>query len=370
MSDRFSVVYKIAGNLEQAAAKAKQICIEQTVEFPPAHIGDPYILNTIIGQIVSLTPSDQDAYLAEISYAAESAGYELTQFLNVLFGNSSINPGIRIERIQLGDSLTQQLRGPRFGIQGIREILGVHDRPLLSSAVKPMGTSVPDLARLAGQLTLGGLDMIKDDHGLADQRFSPFHERVTRVAEAVRAAEQKTGCRCLYAPNITADGDETIRRAHLAKAAGAGALVISPALCGFGFIKQIAADETIALPILFHPALAGSFTVHADSGISHAALYGQIARIAGADATIFPNFGGRFSFARQECAAIAQAACQPMGHRKPIFPMPGGGLTLESIPDMVKFYGKEVIFLIGGGLFSAGPNLIDNCQKFKKLAGG
>ena len=356
MKKRFAVTYRIqAKNNSDARDKAEKICIEQTVEFPPAHIKDKYILNNIIGKIESIRPAGKGSYVTVITYADESGGGEVTQLLNVLLGNSSIIPGIRIENISLSPSLLIKYKGPRFGIAGIRKILGVYNRPLLCSAIKPMGTSAKRLAKLAGKFALGGLDMIKDDHGLADQEFSPFKERVSRVCKAVRRSEKIAGTRCLYAPNITADGGETLKRARFAKKAGAGALVISPALCGFGTVKEIADDPSIGLPILMHPAFMGAFTTSCQSGISHAALYGTIARLCGADATIFPNFGGRFSFSKEECASIAVSARDKHGRLKPIFPAPGGGMQLETVKQMVDFYGKDVLFLMGGGLFSAGP---------------
>ena len=41
-----------------------------------------------------------------------------------------------------------------------------------------MGLPAHALADLAYQFALGGIDIIKDDHGLADQSFAPFKERV------------------------------------------------------------------------------------------------------------------------------------------------------------------------------------------------
>jgi ribulose-bisphosphate carboxylase large chain len=131
-------------------------------------------------------------------------------------------------------------------------------------------------------------------------------------------------------------------------------------------MREISEDDSIALPILTHPALQGSF-VTSSSGIAHGVLFGQFARLAGADGTIFPNFGGRFSFSRQECDDIAEETAVEMGHIKQIFPAPGGGMSLARVPEMLETYGHEVIFLIGGGLFRHGPDLVENCRHFKKM---
>jgi ribulose-bisphosphate carboxylase large chain len=367
--DRFSVTYRIHGSEQEARAKAGDICIEQTVEFPADEVPEGIITDHVFGRVELFERFDGDSFKAIISYAVEIAAGELTQFLNVVFGNSSIKPGIRVEHLDFPDSLLKQFKGPRFGREGIRKLLQVPKRPLLCTAIKPMGLSCRELADLAYQFALGGMDMIKDDHGLTDQCCSPFEERVRRCAEAVARANRETGGRSIYVANITAPHKDVMKRAGIAKDAGACGLMVAPGIVGFDLMRELADDERVMLPILSHPALQGSF-VTGRSGISHGVIFGQLARLAGADATIFPNFGGRFSFSREECMDIAEAASIPLGRLKPIFPAPGGGMSLDRVPEMLETYGHDLIFLIGGGLFKHGPDLVENCKYFRKMVEG
>ncbi|MCK9419764.1 MAG: RuBisCO large subunit C-terminal-like domain-containing protein [Nitrospirae bacterium] len=364
--DRFSVTYRLFGSEKDARARAEDICIEQTVEFPADEVPEGIIREHVFGRIESFDAWDGESFRAVISYAVEIAAGELTQFLNVVFGNSSIKPGIRVEHLSLPESLLRCFKGPRFGRQGLRSLLNVPKRPLLSSAIKPMGLSSKELADLAYRFVLGGMDIIKDDHGLTDQSCSPFEERVKRCAEAVHKANRETGQRSIYVANITAPHREIVKRARIAKDAGAGGLMAAPGLVGFDLMRELADDESLALPTLTHPAFQGSF-VTSRNGISHGVIFGQLARLAGADATIFPNFGGRFSFSREECKEIADATSAPMGHLKQIFPAPGGGMSLDNVPEMFETYGRDLIFLIGGGLFKHGPDLVENCRYFRKI---
>lgn len=365
--ERFTVVYRMVGSEAEAAAKAHDVSLEQTVEFPLECVPDGPIRDQIIGRITSLERVGEDRYEAAISYAVESSGFELTQLLNVIFGNSSIKPGIRVERLELPESLLKRFKGPRFGRQGLRDLLGVPDRPLLCSALKPMGLCPEDLADLAYQFAKGGIHIIKDDHGLSDQPFSRFRERVERTVEAVERANRETGGRTIYMPNVTGPADQVLENALFAKQAGAGGLLIAPGLTGFDTMRQLADDDRIALPIMSHPALLGSFVTSPDNGISHYALFGQITRLAGADATVYPNWGGRFSFSKIECRSIVSGSSVPMAHLKPIFPTPGGGMSLDRVPEMFQVYGQDVIFLIGGGLFRGGPDLVANCRRFADM---
>ena len=365
--ERFAAIYHLAGVVGEASGLARDICLEQTVEYPEDLIPRQDIRQQIFGRVVSLEPVDSDLFEAVIEFPIEAAGQELTQLLNVLFGNISLKPGIRLVRFHLPDSLLRHYRGPRFGRKGLRDLVCVHDRPLLCSAIKPMGLSPVELADLAYQLALGGIDLIKDDHGLADQSFSRFDERVQRCSEAVGRANDRTGRCCLYVPNVTAPVDEVVERACLARRAGAGGCLISPGLAGLDTMRRIADDDQIAMPVLSHPALLGCFTVRPREGISHGALYGQINRLAGADAAIFPNYGGRFSFTLEECRDLVNGTACTMGAIGPIFPVPAGGMSLDRVPELCSFYGKDSILLIGGDLHRHGANLVENCRKFAQL---
>ncbi|WP_242479409.1 RuBisCO large subunit C-terminal-like domain-containing protein [Lamprobacter modestohalophilus] len=406
--ERFTAVYRLSGTAAEVEVRARSICLEQTVEFPEALIPNEAIRAQIVGVIAEIKPcssmgsstsqgtgfspssstshgtdsisssswsdsfdpdaSDENPSSFEVSirYPIEAAGRELTQLLNVLFGNVALQPGVRLQRIDLPPALLQHYTGPRFGIAGLRQQLGITDRPLLCTALKPMGLSPTELADMAYRLALGGIDLIKDDHGLSDQTFCPFDERITRCAEAIARANQQTGRTSLYLPNITAPADELNARAERAREQGAGGLLLCPGLTGLDSLRRLAADDQIALPILSHPALLGGLSLGPSQGLAHGLLFGTLTRLAGADATIFPSFGGRFAFTAAECQEITTAARAPLAGLAPIWPVPAGGMRLEQVPELVTFYGRDSMLLIGGDLH-AGEDLTARCQAFLRL---
>ena len=375
--ERFSVVFSLAGPEERARALAEDICIEQTVEFPEDLIEGEAIRKQIFGRVESFGPGaekrkgigqGEERFEAVISFAVEISGHELTQLLNVMFGNISLKPGIRVENIEVGPGLAKALGGPRFGRLGLRRLVGVKGRVLLCTALKPMGLSVPELAGLAQRFALGGIDIIKDDHGLADQSFSGFGERVERCVWEVSRANRTTAGRCIYVPNVTAGGSRMKERALLAKQAGAGGLLVAPGLAGYGAMAELAADDEIGLPILCHPAFQGSYVADPGSGLAHGMLLGMLARLAGADATIFPSYGGRFSFSREQCRQIVDSTAADAGEGiKTIFPCPAGGMNMKDISEMLEFYGEDAIFLMGGGLIRHSNDLVESCRYLRDL---
>ncbi len=362
--ERFSVSYNIRGTEAECREIAQEICVEQSIEFPPDQVPQGEILDQIVGRIERFEFITDGLYQAEISYAVETVSGEFTQLLNVIFGNFSIKPSVQVVDIKLSPSLLEMFSGPQFGIAGLREIVNVDDRPLLFTALKPMGLSSSNFGRLIGVFAENGIDIIKDDHGLTNQSFAPFRERVKICGEAIQNANAKTGGSSIYVPNITAPPSQLRERALLAKEHGAGGLLVAPGLVGFDAMRDLA-DGEINLPIFAHPAFSGSMAVN-PQGFTLQMLYGLITRLAGADATIFPGNGGRFTFTKEECIGIAETGKKEMGSIKPIFPCPAGGMNFAKIPQMLADYGKDVMFLIGGGLFSHSRDLVANCRYFSE----
>ena len=352
-----------------------------------------------------------------IAWPKNNHGNEITQFLNVLFGNISMKRGIAITGIQWedvsggdvttrgettsGDDTTSGgeaaiggrsglLAGPAIGVDRLREKWGVHGRALACTALKPMGYSSEKLADLAYRFALGGVDIIKDDHGLADQPTAPFAERVRLCVEAVDRAAQKTGRRSRYFPNITTDPHRVAERFEQAADLGADGVLLIPMLVGPALMHHLARLGT-GLPIMAHPAFSGTFIAHdavafravSESGAtgmvhganpetsSHTLLpddappastpslhgfepglfYGGLMRALGADFTIYPNTGGRFSFTREVCDAINSHARNPGLPFAPCFPAPGGGIQRDRMPVWLENYGADTTFLMGGSLF-------------------
>jgi len=86
-------------------------------------------------------------------------------------------------------------------------------------------------------------------------------------------------------------------------------------------------------------------------------LFGQMMRLAGADISVFPNYGGRFGFSVAECTQIAEACRSEDGIGPGILPSPGGGMTLGRLPDMVSYYGADCVYLLGGSLLRSGREI-------------
>jgi ribulose-bisphosphate carboxylase large chain len=230
-----------------------------------------------------------------------------------------------------------------------------------------MGLTYKELAEMGYQVAKGGMDIIKDDHGISNQPYSKFKERIQYNQEAIEKANKETGEKSIYLPNITGRSDELLENAYFAKKIGCGGLMVLPAHTGWDAVRMLAEDDNLNLPIMSHPAFHGSYVVSPTAGFSTFAWYGQVARLAGADMSIFVNFGSRFSSTVEECVSAVAGTVEPMENIKTIFPVAGGGVTMANVPNMKKVYDNDMIYLMGGGLHKAGPDITANSRRFREL---
>src|SRR5271155_4531693 len=202
------VTYHVtASNQPDLDARVESLLLEQTVELPRAALRDPFVLENIVGRLVSIKTIGAEKHAVTIDFPISATADDPAQFLNVLFGNSSIQEHVALANFKLPSSKEwprreQALPGPQFGIAGLRNITDVHDRPLTSTALKPIGLTIERIGLLCGLFASAGIDIIKDDHGLADQSFHPFKDRVRACQRAVRAANRISGRQAIYVPNL------------------------------------------------------------------------------------------------------------------------------------------------------------------------
>lgn len=358
---RIRVCYRLCAEPGVVEALARRIAYEQTVELPEALVTAPEVLEHVVGRVEGIEPEGEDRHRVTISYAAELANGQLPQLLNLVFGNASIFPDVRVLDLELPPGLLGRFDGPRYGVEGLRALTGVHGRPLLATALKPRGTPRERLAAMAGAFAEGGGDIVKDDQNLVDE-FEPFKARVEACRQAVEAANEASGRRCLYFPHVAASHGELARYFEFVARAGLRGVLVCPLIMGLESARALAAEHDLVM--MAHPALAGSFLQGERQGIAHEVLLGTLFRLAGADISIFPHAGGRFAFTRAQCLAIRDRLRAPLGGLEPAWPAPAGGMHYENLGELGEDYGADAVFLIGGSLLGHSEDLAAGTRAF------
>jgi ribulose-bisphosphate carboxylase large chain len=144
---------------------------------------------------------------------------------------------------------------------------------------------------------------------------------------------------------------------RLAREVGCDTVMTEPMIAGVSNFHALTHDFP-DMAFIAHPALAGASRIHPPL------LLGKLFRLFGADATIFPNTGGRFGYTAATCHAIADAARAPWHALKPCLPTPAGGMTLDRVPELLDSYGADTMLLIGGGLLGQHDRLKEAAREF------
>lgn len=339
-------------------ALAAAIALEQSLECPEELLS-PAIREQFAGRVVDVIPEKPEApaprYRMEIEYPATAAGRGLSSLIQLLYGNVSFYPRIRLVSVRLPDRLLPGMPAVREGLPGIRRKLRVDGRPLLGCVLKPRGTDTEILARRAGAFAAGGGDFVKDDQNFCHEDFDAFRRRVSACAEAIAHGARQAGKPCLYFPFAGGTGPQIRERLAFIAGLGLPGAVLCGLINGLEHAAELAADS--GLMWMCHPAGAGAFTEPADHGIAAPVLLGTLVRLAGADICNFPASGGRVAPREAADEAIIRELTRPVSGRAASLPCLAGGITVAGIGDRAARFGPDCMLLTGGDLMAAGDGL-------------
>ena len=294
---------------------------------------------------------EERIFFIQLGFPWQNFGPQIPMMLTTIFGNISMIGDIKLVDIQFPKNFVDQFPGPRFGISGIRKLLGVSDRPLLNNMVKPSTGITPDQgAELLFQAAIGGTDIVKDDEVMGNTELSPALKRVEHYMAKLRKAEKESGEKKLYAVNVTDEPEACIKMAEAAVANGANALLVNFLPAGVGLINSLCRNSSIKVPILAHLDFGGALYASPWHGISSSLLYGKLARLAGVDLLCIPTPYGKFSLSYSKYIQIVHGLRSPFHGKPGVWPIAGGAIKQGHIPRLFNDLGRDFIIGAGGAI--------------------
>ena len=272
----------------------------------------------------------------------------LSSIAGNVFGLRALK-NLRLNDINFPRELIESFEGPRYGVEGIRKLIKVYDRPLVGTIIKPkLGLKTLDHAKVAYESWVGGCDIVKDDENLSSQKFSPFEERLTKTLESRDRAEEETGEKKVYMINITAETKEMLRRAELVRNHGGEYVMIDILTCGFAALQTFR-EQNFNLVIHAHRAGHAAFTKNPKHGISMRVV-AKVARMIGVDQLHIGTVVGKMFETKEEVTENCEALTMDMNGLKPVLPVASGGLHPRLVPALIKILGKDFVIQAGGGI--------------------
>lgn len=324
-------------------------------------------------------------YLLKIAYPQDH--FEMGNMSQILasiagnvFGMKAVE-SLRIDDIMWPKKIMKSFPGPKFGIDGIRKFMRVKERPLMLSVPKPkVGMTTDEHCQIGHDIWLGGLDLLKDDENLSNQKFNLFKNRVAKCMKIRDKIEKQTGDRKSYLINVThSDFREMEKRAKFVADLGWEFAMIDVVTCGFTGVhslREVCGDLGLAMHA--HRAMHGAFTRVPTHGFSMLAL-GEVVRLLGVDQLHIGTAGvGKLTGGRKEVVEIEEHIAEPphLMHEqrthitfnkvkanrelntldenwldvKPVLPVTSGGIHPGIVEPILDRMGIDVAVQIGGGI--------------------
>lgn len=339
---RIEVDYRFPAGVD-AERQAKIIAVGQTAGTWNARFDHRTTsLQAHLAEVVAVR-TENGENLATIRFPQMNTENDIPSLLTMIFGKYSMAGPAKVVAVRLPESYGLR---PRLGMAGIRERLGVQDRPLVMAIFKPaLGLSAQDHAEILQDVAFAGLDIIKDDEILGDLDSAPTLERLRACRRVIETVQEKTGRTMLYAVNVTGKANQLLERARTLVQEGANALLLNVLSYGFSVLESLATDPEINVPIFIHPALAGAWCLAPDFGFAYSVVLGTLPAFSGADAVLYPAHYGNLPFEAAEEAKIRQNL-----RERGVFPVPSAGIHPGIIPHVLREYGEAVILNAGTGI--------------------
>jgi ribulose-bisphosphate carboxylase large chain len=282
-----------------------------------------------------------------------------------VFGMKAVD-SLKLQDIQFTKDIIKQYKGPAFGVNGVRKIFNVTKRPLMLSVAKPkVGMTTEEHAQVGYDIWTGGLDLLKDDENLTNQKFNPFKKRVENTLKMREKAQKVTGEKKSYLINVSAPTvQEMIERANYVKKMGGEYVMIDVITSGWTATNSLREEcKDLGLAIHAHRAMHASFTRSNNHGFSMNCV-SKLSRLIGVDQLHIGTAYGKLVSPKEEVLqcqneltqsktkqnVLEHCFEQDWGKIKPVFPVSSGGLHPGIVDKIFNLLGTNIMIQLGGGV--------------------
>jgi 2,3-diketo-5-methylthiopentyl-1-phosphate enolase len=358
--DRFVVgTYYVEDTVENAEfidhlAQIQRLALEgSTASWMDIREETPEVRERLCSKVIGYyeIPAPKGTKKAVVQLGFPTAAWEenvnVPMLLLSIAGNCFAFPTkLRMLDVYIPEAIAAKFKGPKFGIEGLRQHLGIEKRPLCLQIIKPkMGMTPQETADQVYQSALGGADLVKDDEMCSELANCRFDDRLEAVLKALAKAERETGQKTLYMVSITDEVDRVVEKARRAVKAGATGLLLAYT-AGLSTLRVLAEDPDINAPILLHVShmLSQLPTINFP-------VLSKLCRLCGADMMLTPSLWSSIPVASvEESLRVSQILHAPFYHIRRTWPMPAAGMYPGLLPVLVQENGSDIIIPAGGGM--------------------
>lgn len=222
------------------------------------------------GEVTKVQQVNEGGGIVKVAFSSELAQTKEIGFAGLFsvvagdgLGTAYEMSKVRLIDMELPQEMVEDFPGPKFGDDGIRRLIGKEklDRPLVALLLKPnTGQPSEHYARLAKEAALAGVDYLKEDELQFNHPACSLVDRTKKILTALKEAEQITGQRVMYSPNITAGSQrQMINNAFRVIELGATAVMVNVMQVGLDSLRVLR-EADLGVPIHIHRAGHDSYS--------------------------------------------------------------------------------------------------------------
>ncbi|ADZ90859.1 RuBisCO large subunit C-terminal-like domain-containing protein [Marinomonas mediterranea] len=356
--DKFVVTYRVTSH-RPLLLVAEKICNDQTTgtftKIPELSDSGTHCFTAEIRSIDEGFDIIHQEYsgLIRIAFPEDLCGYDLSAIFTIACGGVSsikIIKTLTIEDISFSPSFIEHFKGPKFGIAGTLNKLGLTSGPIIGGILKPnIGITPSDSADLVEQLVSANIDFIKDDEKLQSPPYSHVKNRIDSILPIIDKWQQKLGKKVIYAFNICHSDLGEIERNHeyLVKQGGDAAVinVNQIGICGLDTLNKYS-------EVILHAHTNGlAFNERSDWGISFH-VWQKVWRLLGIDHLQINGIDGKYWQDNDSVIEAFRSTVSPLGELTPTLPVFCSGQWGGQVPETYRCTGQstDLMYLGGGGI--------------------
>ncbi len=312
----------------------------------------------------------------------------MTYIAGNIYGMGEVK-ALKLLDVWFSEEFLKRYDGPSYTLAQVKKYLGIGNRPILGTIVKPkIGLKPAEFAAACYEFWMGGGDFVKFDEPQADQVFCPFTEVIDEIAKVMEQVRKETGKKKVLSINISsADFETMIKRAEYVKSKmekESYAFLVDGITAGWMAIQTIRRLYPDVF-LHFHRAGHGAYTRPENVfGFTNLVL-AKFARLAGASGMHTGTCGiGKMKGCVEDDVVAVKAVSEPVSKglyfeqdwkgMKETSPIASGGLNPTTLAPVIDAFGMtDFITTMGAGCHShpdgtrkGATALVQACEAWQK----
>lgn len=269
--------------------------------------------------------------------------------------------------LQLSSSFLENIKGPRYGIEGIRKLFNIYSRPLVGMILKPrQKIDINNIIKYVNMALKGGVDYIIDDELVINPYCSPMNKRITHINNILRMHFETTGHQSYYFINATAEISESIEIIKKGLDANIKGFSLNAISMGYAAVKYIIDYFKGDCIFILNNIGRGVLTRKSNFYISDEVSC-LISRIIGGDAIYTGPLTNAFYFDESNLKNKIQKLQSNLSHINKSFAISSGNINKRDIIGNEEVMGNNIMIQMGGAIFDEPNKSIDNLKKIIKI---